>query len=296
MEKPVIGSGTFQLTSGGYEENVTYVQQNYLVIFKSLGISGNDWDISFSSYNTTVSGNEVQFQMPNGSYSYHITTSGKYSMIGASGTVIVSGRDVTIYPIFEKEYEIFFAETGLPADTVWYFNSTAGSYAINSSSILSTFDINGSYAYSISSSNKEWRALTNSGSMNVRGSNLVENFTFVKVVYRLSFTEKGLANNTTWLIEVNGIQYKVSNNSLSIYVTNGTYDYESGNVSGFTASNGNGTIVINGNSGNVILQFTAQKELKPYNDSLMIEILSIAAVAIVAVAVGTILLRRNRKK
>jgi hypothetical protein len=132
--------------------------------------------------------------------------------------------------------------------------------------------------------------------MNVRGSNLVENFTFVKVVYRLSFTEKGLANNTTWLIEVNGIQYKVSNNSLSIYVTNGTYDYESGNVSGFTASNGNGTIVINGNSGNVILQFTAQKELKPYNDSLMIEILSIAAVAIVAVAVGTILLRRNRKK
>ena len=296
MEKPVIGSGTFQLTSSGFEENVTYVQQNYLVIFKSLGISGNDWDISFSSYNTTVSGNEVQFQMPNGSYSYHITTSGKYSMIGASGTVIVSGRDVTIYPIFEKEYEIFFAETGLPADTVWYFNSTAGSYAINSSSILSTFDINGSYAYSISSSNKEWRALTNSGSMNVRGSNLVENFTFVKVVYRLSFTEKGLANNTTWLIEVNGIQYKVSNNSLSIYVTNGTYDYESGNVSGFTASNGNGTIVINGNSGNVILQFTAQKELKPYNDSLMIEILSIAAVAIVAVAVGTILLRRNRKK
>ncbi|MGC8505188.1 MAG: hypothetical protein ACP5NK_00550 [Thermoplasmata archaeon] len=295
IEKPVVGGGTFQLTSSGFEENVTYVQQNYLVIFKSRGISGNVWDISFSSFNTTVSGNEVQFQMPNGSYSYHITTSGKYSVTGAGGTVIVSGRDVTIYPVFEKQYEIFFAETGLPADTMWYFNSTSGSYEINSSSIYSTFEINGSYSYSISSSNKEWRAVTNSGVINVHGSNLVENFTFVKVAYKLSFTEKGLANNTKWSIELNGIQYTVSNNSFTIYVTNGTYDYETGNVSGFTISNGNGTIVINGNSVNVILRFTTQNEPKPYNYSLLIDILSIAAVAIVAAVVGVILVRRSKK-
>jgi len=295
-EKPVIGSGEFQLTQTGFTVNVSFIEQNYLVIFKSRGISGSNWNISFASSNMTVSGNEAQFDVTNGTYSYRITTEGQYFLMGATGTVNVSGSDVTVYPLFEKEYKVLIAESGLPADTIWYLNSTTSSYEFNSSNVNSFAEINGSYEFTVSSSNKEWKYDNRTEVFYVKGSNITTQLIFSKVLYAFTFKEKGLNANETWEVQVNGIIYRSNNSSLSVNLSNGTYTYAVQNETGFSLSNETGSFNVNGQSGTVTLNFVPLPKPQPANNNelLLTEIIVIAVVIVVAVA-GFVAIRRIKK-
>ena len=293
-EKPVIGSGEFQLTQTGYTVNIAYIEQNYLVIFKSQGITGISWKLSFASSNVTVSGNEAQFDVANGTYNYSIITEGQYVLVGATGTVKVSGSDVTVYPLFEREYKVYITESGLPANTVWYLNSTSSSYEFNSSSVNSITEINGSYEFTVSSSNKEWKYDNATEGFYVSGSNIIAQLQFSKVLYTVTFKENGLKTNETWEVQINGMTYRSSNSSISVNLSNGTYSYTVYNETGFSLSNGTASISVNGQSGTVTLNFTPQSKTPPPNNDYLIEIIVLAVVIVGAIA-GFVAIRRIKK-
>ena len=294
IEKPVVGSGTFLLTSGGYEENVTYVQQNYLVIFKSHGITDNKWNISFSTFNTTVSGNEVQFQVPNGSYSYHITTSGKYSMIGASGTVMVSGRDVTIYPIFENEYETFFEEKGLPTGDLWYVNITgqASSGPIDAGSSFSIYLTNGSYQYNIATNNKIYHAPVSSFSESA-GSPSSVSVTFSLYTYNVTFTESGLPSGTAWYVNLsNGMKSgAITSSTYSFSLANGSVSYTISGTSGYSANSTTGSFTVNGHNLSISVKFS--KPSAPASSIAAIEEYSIIGAVVAIALIGAFIWKRR---
>ena len=147
-------------------------------------------------------------------------------------------------------YEVSFTESGLPAESVWYIN-VSGQPSISASAFASINLIlpNGTYSYTVSTSDKTYYPSPLSGSFTVSGKQVsVPTITFALYESSVSFKESGLPSGTTWYVNLtNGFSYLSTTNTVSFDEPNGTYSYfiETTNKS---YSSPGGSFTINGTS------------------------------------------------
>jgi hypothetical protein len=127
------------------------------------------------------------------------------------------------------------------------------------------------------------------------------------MVYSVNFTESGLPSGTIWYVNITasgGIVYDsgaISGTSYSFSLTNGSYTYTIGKISGYNISTSSGSVTINGRNLSQSITFSSVPSTTPppkkpspptSNNDLYIIIGAVAAVAVVG-AVITIMRKKK---
>ncbi|MGC8620301.1 MAG: hypothetical protein ACP5LA_07400, partial [Thermoplasmata archaeon] len=168
------------------------------------------------SFTTNVS-NYISFYEPNGTYYFTVSLNNKeYSLSPSSGSFTVNGTVQYININFSLMlYEVSFIEKGLPLGTTWYVNLSNGKSYSNFVNYIVIELFNGSYSYTISTTNKDYEIKQFEGNFTIKGANLTINITFEAVNYSVSFIESGLPYGSSWYVNLsNGQSYSSSSNTI----------------------------------------------------------------------------------
>ena len=157
------------------------------------------------------------------------------------------GGSVSEYSV-QHFYAATFTESELPPGTTWYANLTDGisSGAITGTSYSFSL-INGTYSYTIATSDKIYEHSPSSDSFTINGASVSESIAFSKVTYTANFTESGLPSGMEWYVNGTGITgHVLSPANMSFDLTNGTYSFTATNLSGYYTTTTHFSVVING--------------------------------------------------
>jgi hypothetical protein len=234
---PSPASGQFPIEGAGYTQVVEFGKEFYPVTFTESGLpNGTVWYLNLtdgtSVYNDT---NTISFEAIDGPYDYSVATTDKeFIPVPESGSFSVNGgpiaESVTFY---QTNFTVTFTATNLTGSADWYVNFTSGpsgfqpknGTAIGSSPIVSIL-INGTYNYSVSTTDKEYAAA--GGSFTVAGQDLSLTVLFVPYTYKVTFNETGLPTGARWYVNITSPHHQGRgsiNSTIIYYLTNGTHNY-----------------------------------------------------------------------
>ncbi len=251
------------ITVNGTTESVSlnFATSTYTLSFISSGLPpGHGLNIFINGIDEKSNGTSLNYSAIPGSYSYYIPAINGYYPEAASGTAIVSDSNVTVtVKWLPYLFRVNFTETGLPTGSPWEMH-IGNNLAMNStSSDMSANLQNGTYSYTFVSLNSSWKG--GSGIITVNGGVLQVSLQFTPVMYKVTFTERGLEAGSYWSVMVQGAGSSGTHaNSTQLSLQNGTYTFlaESSNTSFSTL---NGHFTVNGSDMAVNLSFS----LKVYN-------------------------------
>ncbi len=228
-----------------------------------LYVNGNGWvkfsaNYSFFSFDNDKSQNFTSNGIPSGTV-FHLVSSPNagYSFVNWTGTVDSTNNSiyVTVNQNIQEEaiylkpsnYSVSFAESGPPSGTEWYLNLSNGQSFSSITSTISFNEPNGTYPYTIATTNKEYSAP--GSSFTVNGAPVSESITFLKVTYSVKFTESGLPSGTIWYANFTGQPSSgpITGTSYSLSLTNGSYTYTIATTNKIFSAPG-GTFIVNGAS------------------------------------------------
>ncbi|MEM0157605.1 MAG: hypothetical protein QXN26_06040 [Thermoplasmataceae archaeon] len=231
--EPSVHSGYISVNGRSVTVSVLFQKVTYTVDFleKSLP-DGINWYVNISglpSSGKIVSGS-YQVNLSNGTYSYTIATANKiYAPVHSSGTFTVSGSDVSnVISFSEVTYDVTFYSSGLPAGTVWYVNISRGISSGPISGNSYSLDLpNGTYGFSVASSDSEYMPLFSAGSLVVNGHPVRQDVSFAMVNYSVTINVMNLTRGITWSLYVNGILNAtgIHSGTYSLLLPNGTYSF-----------------------------------------------------------------------
>lgn len=123
-------------------------------------------------------------------------------------------------------FPVTFLESGLPAGTTWYANISGGPSLSGTANMLTTTLPNGTYDYTIGSSNASYEAAP--GSFTVDGSSVSEPVAFRLVTYAVTFTESGIPAKMLvkdgWAVVLDGTRSWSMHPTITFTgIANGTY-------------------------------------------------------------------------
>jgi hypothetical protein len=251
-------SGSFSLDSKNASFSITFsrisVSISYNVVFTESGLhSGTAWSVTLNGKTLSSTSSTITFTEPNGTYSYTIGAISGYSVSPSSGSITVTGKSfnqaVTFAPTTKSisKYTVTFTETGLPSGTTWYLNLSNGQKFSSTTDVISFSETNGTYSYTIATSNKIYNPYPYSGSFTVKGAPASESITFSKVLYKVTFSESGLPSGTEWYVNGTGISgHATSPANITFNLANGTYSFTITNLSEYYTTTVHFSIAING--------------------------------------------------
>ena len=248
--------------------------ENYSVSFTESDLLSGTWYVNVTNSTGHIflgssTASSISFNLTNGSYTYTVQTSNKiYHANGGSFTVNASSNKAISVAFSSVKYSVTFTETGLPSGT-WYANvtnSTTGYVFLGSSTASSiSFNLtNGSYTYTVQTSNKIYEPSSSYGTATVNGQNVLESVTFSSVKYSVTFTETGLPSGTWYANVTNSTTGYVFHESstasaISLTLTNGSYTYTIVTTNKIYHANG-GSFTVNASSNKAIsVTFTSVK-------------------------------------
>jgi photosystem II stability/assembly factor-like uncharacterized protein len=224
------------------------------ITFAETGLSyPATWGVSLDGITEMTSGKDLTFNVSNGRYNFTIITPDGYGVALSAGGVNVDYGDVNLNISFVhlKTYNIEFVESGLPSGTTWTvtLNGTAESSAKDAISFLRP---NGTYGYSISSSDPNYTPYSHTKNVTVNGSPVIVNVTFVPTppagFYLITFEETGLSLGSVWYVTLNGTTENSTSNNIIFMEPNGTYSFHILPPPGTTASPISGTVTVTGSN------------------------------------------------
>ena len=196
----------------------------------------------------------IVFGVNNGTYEVMVGSPG-YMVTQSFPIVRINGQSQTIYATFTPiEYAVTFIEQGLPAGQTWSLTVDGSTYTTTSSNITVMLPM-GTYTYTYSSVNG-YKLVNGTGTINVNMSGMMVTAMYVQVMYQVTFMESGLMSGTAWSVTFNGMTQTSSGTSISFMVPNGTYFYQVSNVNGYTTSNSQGLVSVNGNNITVSISYS----------------------------------------
>ena len=214
---------------------VTFKEVTYSVTFSESGLPEDvGWFLHLKAVNGTENGTIVMLSgvpytlpLPNGTYTYTISISNIYEPIPSSGTFKVNGSALSVsFEFKEVTYSVTFTESGLPSGIEWYLNLSNGHKFSSTTGAISFLLINGSYTYTISTSDSSYSPVNPYGSFHVNGGsvNIISKFL---ELFNVTFTETGIPSNTVWFVNLtNGPDSgPITGSSYSFSLTNGSYTY-----------------------------------------------------------------------
>ncbi|MFG1445707.1 MAG: hypothetical protein AAE975_00845 [Thermoplasmatales archaeon] len=142
---------SLSVTVAGYNVSysINFGPPRYNVTFVESGLPiGTEWKVTFG--NTTKSSfvSTVSFSVLNGTYSYYIPQVSGANISNQTGSVVVSGANMSVPIKFVTLIHVTFIETGLPLNSHWEVRIN-GNYYNSSSSLIVVNLNNGTYTYTI---------------------------------------------------------------------------------------------------------------------------------------------------
>ena len=196
-----------------------------------------------------------------------------------------------------KNYSVTFTETGLPSGTTWYVNLTNGQSFSSTTSTISFSEPNGTYSYTIATTDKTYSPSPYSSSFTVNGASVPVSIAFSKVQYTVKFTESGLPSGTTWYVNLtNGQSFSSTTSTISFSEPNGTYSYTIGSVSGYTASPSSGSLTVSGSNATKTITFTVTSTSSKPSGISSTELYGIIGAVVAVAIIGTALAIMRKRK
>ena len=185
---------------------------------------GTQWSATLDGNQQSSSSSSIVFNnIANGSHPWSVSSAG-FSPSQGSGTAMVSGNDTTVPTITftPVTYSVKFTESGLPSGTPWTVTLQGTPQSQTTPSIVFQ-EANGSYSYSISTSDNRYSPSPASGMVTVDGGAVKTDVTFSESFYSVTFTESGLPPGTQWMVTLNGTPQASTTNSIAFSEPNGLY-------------------------------------------------------------------------
>lgn len=261
-------SGTALISGSSQTFNIVFgtsSKSSYEITFIPSGLpSGTIWYVGLIDSNgtkTLESGSgDITFMEYNGSYTYNVSSSNKNFVPSSNiGALNVSGKSISQTIDFSApKFIIVFTEIGLPSTVLWFANLSGSNGTLNlqGTGNLTGSLVNGSYTFTVASSNKGYKPSIYNGKFDMAGSKITESVTFTEVKYEVSFNESGLPIGTMWMINItNGLSLSTINTSVSTALMNGTYTYSPSNNSLYYSMNYMESFTVSGHAAIVKVQY-----------------------------------------
>lgn len=236
--------------------------------------------------------------LSNASYVFTVSTGDKrYAPSYGAGFTIDGAPASPAVTFILVTYAVTFTASGLPSGTDWWVNGTVlGSFSTTAST-LSFGETNGTYLYSVATTDKRYAAV--GGLFIVNGSAVPKSVVFALVTYAVMFSETGLPSGTNWSVMVEGMTHYSTGPIIEVPEPNGSYPFTVGSVSGYAANRLSGNLTVSGSSTVEPLTFksTSQGTTSvgvPSAESYAV-VAGVVAV-ILAVLAAALFVRRRRRK
>jgi hypothetical protein len=196
--------GNFTVANGPSYMSIVFAPVVYPIAFQETGLPvGTGWWLSVAGQPVVYAGSaNLTANETNGTYSY--TASSTDPTYGTPGApFVVSGAPANVsVPFGLLTFGVEFNESGLPVGTPWSVQVSGGPAILSTGDNLTVNEINGSYSYTVASSNRSWAAPA--GTFTVDGQSGMETVTFSLVTFAVTFTETGLPEGVTWSVNASG--------------------------------------------------------------------------------------------
>ncbi|MGA8275132.1 MAG: protease pro-enzyme activation domain-containing protein [Thermoplasmata archaeon] len=249
----------FNVTGSNVEyEEAFSPPPTFVTTFAVAGLpAGANWTLNVSGQprGAPTSAASVSLPLKNGSYSYVARTSlpGYFAVSGVFG---VDGAAHEIFVSFlPAVYGVMFAESGLPAGSLWGLQILGGPYLSSEGDQLNWSAVNGTYNYTVLAQPAGWTAgAFSQGRISVNGSLTTLDILFTQVEYPVTFSMSGLPASESWGISLDGAPANfTTSSSLSFSLPNGTYTYSVSLPPGWSSSPPSATFSVTGQAGTISL-------------------------------------------
>lgn len=279
-----------------YENTTVRLTFITTIIFEETGLgSAPVWYLNIKGYNTSgkITSGTYSMGLPLGSYEA-IATSPYAQTYYLNFTFSTTGQTFTIP--FREQYNFSVSETGL-SNVVWYVNVTNKTGIVSqmsgTGSTLTTNLINGSYNYTVASSNKIYKPSPYDTHFTISGSSYAVREPFTSLTYNVTFTESGLPSGTAWYVNLsNGMKSgAITTSTYSFSLTNGSVSYTIAGTSGYSANRTSGSFTVNGYNMAISVKFS--KPPSPSSSITAIEEYSIVGAVVVIALIGAFIWKRR---
>jgi sugar lactone lactonase YvrE len=188
-----------------------------------------------------------------------------------------------------------FTESGLPSSTPWGV-AVNGTALAGSGSIANTTEENGTYSWTADAV-PGWSVSPSSGNFTVNGGPVDLTVAYTQITYAVTFQEVGLPAGTNWSVTVGGVLHSGSGSSIVLSEPNGSYAYTVGAVTGYSESNGTGTVTVDAAASSYEIVFTSTSAPPSSSPAGLTttDLILLLVVVIVIVAVVLLIVTRRKK-
>jgi hypothetical protein len=251
---------------------------NYTVTFTEQGLpAGVTWQVDLNGSTFMSNSTALIFSEPNGTYEFDsISLPAGDAVNPASGAVSVDGAPVTVALHFGTAYSVTFSWSGASGDGCFWVVTLNGSEQFGEcGSSLSLSVPNGTYDFTVLVYAGDLYPTPAAGTLMVAGASVTEPITFTQLPYTVTFTETGLPALDYWeailftSLSEEAAALNESGTAIVLAVQNGSYSWLAAafsgplNVSGFLASPGFGSVLVNGHDVNVTVTFVRASGVYP---------------------------------
>jgi YVTN family beta-propeller protein len=250
--------GSFVLAGEPLSFAVAFLPSPYGVTFNETGLPVDTaWSVTLQGDTVVSTSSSLTFEVPNGTPTYEIGTVPGWSTPSYSGEIAVNGQAVYRTIVWtEVNYTVTFSETGLPAGTSWWVGAADGPSASSAGTQLALRVPNGSYAYSVRSTNGTFAAPP--GVFSVTGTVYFVAVAFSPVTFAVVFSETGLPAGTPWSLALDGGVTGSTGDGLVLFeLVNGSHSFLVHAPPGYSASPRSGSVTVSGAATSVSVRFTA---------------------------------------
>jgi YVTN family beta-propeller protein len=227
---PVTGRVFVANANSGTVSTVAVLGFSVLVTESGLPPHSTWWFNLTRGAQSSTSGSNLSLYLINGTYGYTVRTSTP-GYASAPGFFIVRGRPITLQVSFARTTSpVSFDAVGLPSGLPWYVNLSGGFVGSTSGTSLIFNLTNGSYTYTVQTSDRMFAPTPGAGEFMVQGSRLGIEIRFAIVTSPIIFQATGLPNGTEWWVHAGREQFTARGPSMSVSLPNGTYRYTVGTV------------------------------------------------------------------
>lgn len=232
-------TATLYTANAGSTPTVTPVNVVRGAVGNSFNIAGTPQGMTLDPWNgylyvamTPSSGGEVgvystsgvlQATSPTGPSPYAVLID---PLTTAALTANMAGGSISVWPTIAGagKYPVTFTENGLPSGTEWGVNISTQAPLLSSLSTIQLSLANGSYAYSVYSSDPSYVASLSSSTIHVNGAVVATSVSFSFVTFAVPFLESGLPSGTEWWVNLTtGFSANSTRAQLTINLTYGPY-------------------------------------------------------------------------
>jgi thermopsin len=179
-------------------------------------------------------------------------------VVGGLSQILVGGDYYPLVPPPQTQYQLQFAETGLPYGAVWSVSIAGGVIQGGTATLNLTFG-NGSYFYAPTPQPGYTVSPTN-GTVVVAGAAVVVPITYRSTsttTYAVVFSETGLLTGTNWSVTLNSVSRSSTGLTIGFMELNGSYSWTLSNLTGYLGSPASGSITVDGSALHRDVAFTS---------------------------------------